>query len=125
MSHFADYQQARREAVDRELVRPLADSELKLADSAVHTPHGKPARSIRQLCSELSADLLVMGIPSHSYRETLSIAAPFVRPWVPVLSLTKGLEQGTRLRMSQVTNEVLPGHRYNICVHITLELPPI
>ena len=57
-----------------------------------------------------SADLLVMGIPSHSYRETLSIAAPFVRPWVPVLSLTKGLEQGTRLRMSEVTNEVLPGH---------------
>jgi len=57
-----------------------------------------------------NADLLVMGIPSHSYRETLSTAAPFVRPWVPVLSLTKGLEQGTRLRMSQVTNEVLPGH---------------
>jgi len=56
------------------------------------------------------ADLLVMGIPSHSYRDTLSKAAPFVRPWVPVLSLTKGLEQGTRLRMSQVTNEVLPGH---------------
>ncbi len=57
-----------------------------------------------------NADLLVMGIPSHSYRDTLSIAAPFLRPWVPVLSLTKGLEQGTRLRMSQVTNEVLPGH---------------
>ena len=56
------------------------------------------------------ADLLVMGIPSDSYRETLAAAAPFVRPRVPVLSLTKGLEQGTRLRMSQVTNEVLPGH---------------
>ena len=57
-----------------------------------------------------NADLLVMGIPSHSYRETLAVAAPFLRPWVPVLSLTKGLEQGTRLRMSQVTNEILPGH---------------
>ncbi len=57
-----------------------------------------------------SADLLVMGIPSHSYREALQLAAAFVRPWVPVLSLTKGLEQGTSLRMSQVTNEVLPGH---------------
>jgi glycerol-3-phosphate dehydrogenase (NAD(P)+) len=57
-----------------------------------------------------NADLLVMGIPSHSYRETLSVAAPVGRPWVPVLRRTKGLEQGTRLRMSQVTNEVLPGH---------------
>jgi len=57
-----------------------------------------------------NADLLVVGIPSHSYRNTLERAAPLLRPWVPVLSLTKGLEQGTRLRMSQVTNEVLPGH---------------
>ena len=57
-----------------------------------------------------TADLVVMGIPSQSYRSTLEIASEFVRPWVPVLSLTKGLEQGTRLRMSQVTNEVLPGH---------------
>lgn len=57
-----------------------------------------------------SADLVVMGIPSQAYRETLTLAAPYVRPWVPVLSLTKGLEQGSRLRMSQVTNQVLPGH---------------
>lgn len=57
-----------------------------------------------------NADLLVMGIPSHAYRDTLTTAAQFLRPWVPVLSLTKGLEQGTRLRMSEVTNEVLPGH---------------
>lgn len=57
-----------------------------------------------------AADLVVMGIPSHAYRETLALAAPFVRPWVPVLSLTKGLEQDTQLRMSQVTNQVLPGH---------------
>ena len=57
-----------------------------------------------------AADLVVMGIPSQSYRETLEIAAPFVRPWVPILSLTMGLERSTRLRMSQVSHEVLPGH---------------
>lgn len=57
-----------------------------------------------------AADLLVMGIPSHSFRQTLTDAAPHLRPWVPVLSLTKGLEQSTRLRMSQVVHEVVPGH---------------
>lgn len=57
-----------------------------------------------------SADVLVMGIPSQSFRETLANAAPFVRPWVPVVSLTKGLEHQTQLRMTQVVNEVLPGH---------------
>lgn len=56
------------------------------------------------------ADLVVMGIPSHAFRATLEAAGPFVRPWVPVLSLTKGLEQGTRRRMSEIINEVLPGH---------------
>ena len=56
------------------------------------------------------ADVLVMGIPSHSFRETLEAAKPFVRPWIPVVSLTKGLESGTLLRMTEVIRDVLPGH---------------
>lgn len=56
------------------------------------------------------ADLVVMGVPSHGFRSTLEQVADHVRPWVPVISLTKGLEQSTRLRMSQVIAEVLPGH---------------
>ncbi|NLZ39733.1 MAG: NAD(P)H-dependent glycerol-3-phosphate dehydrogenase, partial [Comamonadaceae bacterium] len=31
-------------------------------------------------------------------------------PWVPIISLAKGLEQGTQLRMTQVIHEELPGH---------------
>ena len=56
------------------------------------------------------ADVLVMGVPSQGFRAALEACAPHVRAWVPVLSLTKGLEQGTRLRMTQIVNEVLPGH---------------
>ncbi len=56
------------------------------------------------------ADVLVVGIPSHSFRETLESAKPFVRPWIPVVSLTKGLESGTMLRMTEVIRDVLPGH---------------
>lgn len=57
-----------------------------------------------------SADLLVMGVPSHVMRSTAQALAPFVRPGVPVISLSKGLEQGTRLRMTQVLDQALPGH---------------
>ena len=57
-----------------------------------------------------TADVVVMAVPSHGFREVLSEAAPHIRPWVPVVSLSKGLEQGTLLRMSEVANEVLPGH---------------
>jgi len=35
-----------------------------------------------------TADVLVMGVPSHGFRDVLEQAAPHVRPWVPVVSLT-------------------------------------
>ena len=57
-----------------------------------------------------SADVVVMGVPSHGFRGVLTELAAELRPWVPVVSLVKGLEQGTNMRMSQIVDEVLPGH---------------
>jgi glycerol-3-phosphate dehydrogenase (NAD(P)+) len=57
-----------------------------------------------------SADVLIMGVPSHGFRDALEQAAPYVRPWIPVVHLVKGLEQGTDYRMTQIVAEVLPGH---------------
>jgi glycerol-3-phosphate dehydrogenase (NAD(P)+) len=51
-----------------------------------------------------------MGVPSHGMRETARQLAPFLRPWVPVVSLSKGLEQDSRLRMTQVLEQELTGH---------------
>jgi glycerol-3-phosphate dehydrogenase (NAD(P)+) len=51
-----------------------------------------------------------MGVPSHGFRTVLTELASRLRPWVPVVSLVKGLEQGTNLRMSQIVEEVMPGH---------------
>lgn len=56
------------------------------------------------------ADVLVMGVPSHSFRSVLEQAAEHIRPWIPVVSLVKGLEQGSRLRMTEIVEDVLPGH---------------
>lgn len=56
------------------------------------------------------ADVIVMGVPSHGFRAVLTELAKELRPWVPVVSLVKGLEQGTNYRMSQIVAEVLPGH---------------
>lgn len=60
------------------------------------------------------ADLLVMGVPSHGMRETARAMAGFLRPWVPVVSLSKGLEQGTRLRMTEVLAQELPGRPHGV-----------
>ncbi|MFI7542169.1 NAD(P)H-dependent glycerol-3-phosphate dehydrogenase [Actinoplanes sp. NPDC049599] len=56
------------------------------------------------------ADVLVAGVPSQYLRGVLARAADHVRPFVPVVSLVKGLEQGSRKRMTEVIGEVLPGH---------------
>ena len=57
-----------------------------------------------------SADVLVMGVPSHSFRAVLEEARNHLRPWVPVISLTKGLELASGKRMTELIEEVLPGH---------------
>jgi glycerol-3-phosphate dehydrogenase (NAD(P)+) len=56
------------------------------------------------------ADVVVMGIPSQHFRQVLLEVKESIRPWVPVISLTKGLELDTHMRMTQIINEVLPGH---------------
>ena len=56
------------------------------------------------------ADVLVVGTPTQHIRGVLAEAAPHVRPWIPVLSLAKGLEVSSRMRPTDVISECLPGH---------------
>jgi glycerol-3-phosphate dehydrogenase (NAD(P)+) len=57
-----------------------------------------------------SSALVVMAVPSHGFRAVLTELSPYLEPGTPVLSLAKGLEQGTHLRMTEVIAEVVPGH---------------
>ncbi len=57
-----------------------------------------------------SMDVIVMGVPSQSFRSVLEQIKPHIRPWVPVISLSKGIELDTGKRMTELINEVLPGH---------------
>ena len=56
------------------------------------------------------ADVIVMGIPSQNFRAVLQEVKKHIRAWVPVISLTKGLELDTGMRMTEIITEVLPGH---------------
>ena len=56
------------------------------------------------------ADVLVVGVPTHGFRAALEAVVPDLGDGVPVISLAKGFEQGTRLRMTEVAADVLPGH---------------
>ena len=51
------------------------------------------------------ADVVVMAVPSHAFREVFRTVPPHLRADAPVVSLTKGIEQGTLQRMTEVMAE--------------------
>lgn len=57
-----------------------------------------------------NADVVVMGVPAQSFRAVLEEAKPHIRPWVPIINLAKGLELSTKKRMTEIIEEIMPGH---------------
>ena len=89
-------------AVDKEHANPAYLPGFELPASLRATSDLEEASSF--------ADLLIVGVPTSGFRKVLEDAKPFLRPWIPVVSLSKGLERGSLLRMTEVIKEVLPGH---------------
>lgn len=56
------------------------------------------------------ADALVMAVPSHGFRDVFTRIAPMLEANTPVVSLTKGIEQGTLARMTEVIDDVSKDH---------------
>lgn len=56
------------------------------------------------------AQLLIVGVPTSAVRSTIQNAVKYLHPWIPIVSLSKGLEVGTLLRMTEVIKEEAPGH---------------
>jgi len=54
------------------------------------------------------ASVVFMAVPSHGFRAVLGDLAPYAGEVEAVISLAKGIENGTNLRMSEVIAQVLP-----------------
>ncbi len=60
------------------------------------------------------ASMVIMAVPSHGFRSVLRALSPHLAAGVPVLSLAKGLEQGSHLRMTEVIAAEVPGHEAGV-----------
>jgi glycerol-3-phosphate dehydrogenase (NAD(P)+) len=60
------------------------------------------------------AEVVVMAVPSHGFREILNSAEPYLAPSAPIVTLTKGLEQETLMRMTEIVAEVAPNRPYGV-----------
>jgi glycerol-3-phosphate dehydrogenase (NAD(P)+) len=56
------------------------------------------------------ADVVVFAVPSHGLRAVLAVARPHIAPGAAIVSLVKGIEQGTLRRMTEVIAEELVDH---------------
>jgi glycerol-3-phosphate dehydrogenase (NAD(P)+) len=58
-----------------------------------------------------SAEIVISAVPSQHVREIYQTMAPFLWPGQLIVSATKGIEDGTFLRMTQVIEQALAEHR--------------
>ncbi|WP_066832065.1 NAD(P)H-dependent glycerol-3-phosphate dehydrogenase [Collinsella ihumii] len=72
------------------------------------------------------ADGIILAVPSAFLRSVLECAAPFIKPETPVLTLTKGIEDGTGYLMSELVADCIgaperigvlagPNHAEEVC----------
>ena len=60
------------------------------------------------------AEVVIMAVPSHGFRPIMAAVATHISAGCVLVSLTKGLEGDSLLRMSQIMNELCPGHAVGI-----------
>src|ERR1700733_1138395 len=53
--------------------------------------------------------IVFMAVPSHGFRSVLTAMQPLAEGVEAIISLAKGIETGSNLRMSEVVGQVLPG----------------
>lgn len=59
------------------------------------------------------ASAIVMSVPSHGFRSVLEFASPTIDSETPIISLSKGIEQSSLMRMTEVISDVLRSHNHS------------
>jgi glycerol-3-phosphate dehydrogenase (NAD(P)+) len=72
-------------------------------------PSVTPTSDLEQALA--GCDLVVSVVPSHGTRDVISRAKPLVRSHAVIVSATKGLDEDSLLRPSEVIAAIMPGHR--------------
>lgn len=88
-----------------ELARTLADTR----ENPDYLPGIRLPEAVRPTADAteaLDADIVVFAVPSQTMRENLKAWAPHLRADSTLLSISKGIETDTHLRMSQIIGEV-------------------
>lgn len=98
------------EAINRDRRNPLHLSDFELPEPIVATHDLQRALAGREL--------VICAVPSHSLREVMTAAAPYLEPGAVIVSAVKGIEYETGMTMHQVLEDILEPeqHRRIVCL---------
>ena len=115
---FASLLAGRTETMIWVLEPEVAEAINERHENPVYLPGGRLAEELRASTDlqqvVAGTEAVAMAVPSQFYRSVLEVACESIPPSAPFLSLSKGIEEGSLKRMSEVATEVLgrdrPGH---------------
>ena len=97
----------------------LASAIERLRENQIYLP-GMPLPDAVLATSDIGralegSELVIVAVPSHGMRHVMEAARPYLPGGAAIVSTTKGLEEGTLLRMSQLLAEAV-GHAHPVAV---------
>ncbi len=93
----------------------LSDRENRVFLPGIEVPAGvRPTTDLGE--SLAGRGIVALAVPSQYLRDVAGRCAPHISPGAAVVSLAKGLESGTLLRMTEVLSQVLPAFRDRLAV---------
>ncbi len=92
------------EAINRDRRNPNYLTQFELPDRLEATPDLRDALAGREL--------VIIAVPSHSLRDVMEVAGPYIEPGAIVVSAVKGIEDETGLTMHGVLEDVLDAEHH-------------
>ncbi|WP_312908463.1 NAD(P)H-dependent glycerol-3-phosphate dehydrogenase [Tissierella praeacuta] len=59
-------------------------------------------------------DLIILSVGTHGIREVLKNSKPYIKPNQIIVNVSKGIENGSLLRISQIVEAIIPNSKYAI-----------
>ena len=95
-------------ARDAQIVDEINQHHINTRYLAGATLHPKLTATTALTVAVDNADAVLIAVPSSHFRDVLVNALPGIPRDIPVISLSKGLEKGSRMRMTEIIRDVLP-----------------
>ena len=95
-------------ARDAQIVDEINQDQTNMRYLADATLHPKLTATTTLNVAVEHADAVLIAVPSSHFREVLVNALPDIPRDIPVISLSKGLEKGSRMRMTEIIRNVSP-----------------